>query len=148
MTRIESAHRRDPADMGTEYYREFRQATDDLQHPSRCWRTTGPSLGDLAEENPEAMSPAVADFSPVIVQLAPATDQHPHMRVERAPQSYRLCADSYPPICSNMFGQGLGDDWDQPVWPQTLVAGAIAFLVVWAAGSAPRRWYAVRREGR
>jgi hypothetical protein len=100
MTRIESAHRRDPADMGTEYYREFRQATDDLQHPSRCWRTTGPSLGDLAEENPEAMSPAVADFSPVIVQLAPATDQHPHMRVERAPQSYRrkrTCHYSDPP---------------------------------------------------
>ncbi|MET0578967.1 MAG: hypothetical protein ABW122_09930, partial [Ilumatobacteraceae bacterium] len=105
--------------MGTEYYREFRQATDDLQHPSRCWRTTGPSLGDLAEENPEAMSPAVADFSPVTVQLAPATDQHPHMRVERAPQSYRrerACPGAAPAsqaraslLVSELL-QDLGDD--------------------------------------
>ena len=41
------------------------------------------------------------------------------------------CADSYPPICSNMFGQALGDDWDQPVWWPTLAAGAVTFVIGW-----------------
>lgn len=63
-------------------------------------------------------------------------------------RSPSLCADSYPPICSNMFGQGLGDRWDQPVWPQTLAAGAIAFLVVWVVGEALLRWHAGRRDSR
>ena len=53
------------------------------------------------------------------------------------------CADSYPPICSNMFGQGLGDDWDQPVWWPTLAAGAITFLIAWAAAE----FFARRRAG-
>ena len=58
------------------------------------------------------------------------------------------CLDSYPPICSNMYGQALGDDWDQPVWWPTLVAGAITFLVVWALGELLARWRASRRPER
>ena len=55
------------------------------------------------------------------------------------------CADSYPPICSNAFGQGLGDDWDQPVWWPTLAAGVIAFVIVWAAAEAVARRRSRRR---
>ena len=58
------------------------------------------------------------------------------------------CADSYPPICSNMFGQALGDDWDQPVWWPTLAAGAVTFLIVWAAAEFLVRWRAGQRKPR
>src|SRR4051794_624655 len=56
------------------------------------------------------------------------------------------CLDSFPPICSNMYGQALGDDWDQPVWWPTLAAGAITFLIAWAAAELVVRWRSGQRQ--
>jgi hypothetical protein len=56
------------------------------------------------------------------------------------------CLDSYPPICSNMYGQALRDDWDQPVWWPTLAAGAITFLIAWAAAELVFRWRVGQRK--